>query len=155
MDEHLAKLQNTNLPNVIQDTIGAINAFNNGLGRNPIIPLLAAMSDADLQNLHTVSANKNVPWKAQSLAKVYFNAGFSNAGVLSARAKICESAFTAAMSFYFANCYLNDDGQYSHQSFTNDILDAIRFKAANLGYQHGAAAAEAAPAPAGADVHMG
>jgi hypothetical protein len=164
MDGYLAKLQNTNLPNVINDTIAAINAFNNGEGNNADIVrnLLVRLSDANLQHLHTVAANKNVPWKAQSLAKIHFNAGFANAGVLSARAKICENAFTSAISLYFAKCYLGDDGTYNHQAFTDHILEAIKFKATDAGREQerrraaaAHAAAHAAPAPAGADVHMG
>ena len=107
------------------------------------------LSDENLASLHSASANKNVPWKAQCLAKNLFNAGFHNASVLSARAKICENAYASAIAVYFAKVYLGEDGTYNHQAFTKDILLAITAKANQAGQNEERARHAPADAPMG------
>ena len=140
MNSHLARLQATQLPNVITDTINGIAAFNTNEGtRTTIIDdILINFSDEDLKKLHEVALNKNVPWKCQHIAQLQFRQNVDNAGVLTSRAKACKDALNSAMEVYFAKVYWRD-GSYDHKAFTDDILEAIKDKAGEAGEARGVA----------------
>ena len=140
MNAHLARLQATQLPNVLTDTINGIATFNNNEGsRTDIIDdILVNLSDQDLKKLHEISLNKNVPWKCQHIAQLQFRQNVDNAGVLTSRAKACKDALNSAMEVYFAQVYWRD-GSYDHKAFTDDILEAIKDKAEEVGEARGVA----------------
>ena len=138
------KLQNTNLPNVMVETLAAINAFKAAELVNPkyLQESLIGVSHEDLDKLHHASMTRNVDWKFKQLAATLFKTHFNNAMLLQTRSKLCETAFIALMKEAFTQKYWKD-GQYQHAAFTEDILSIIKDKSKNEGIAEGQAAANA------------